>query len=257
MSIRIQTWAPFEIQIALNGREWLRRILDKEGIEYVLHSNKFLHIADYVTAQKLMDTQLATRWEGLLTSFLPDIFPRMCTLFGKETPYTYTWTLWQSEWATCGNYNVTARGDGFITNQTFVVSLGVRNLPPQNIIMSPETIAGASQFRIVLSWGQLPRDPDSHLRGPRPGGGTFHIFYGSRNFSHAGSLHANLDVDVTTGFGPETITISNFTDGRYEYYVHDFTNRLSTASHALRNLDFSLGQSCSKREPLLLQLPHL
>jgi len=99
MSIRLQTWAPFEIQIALNGREWLRRMLDKEGVRYILQGNKFLYIDDYEIAQQLLDTQLDTRWESLLTSFLPDVFPTMGDLFSEKTPYTYTWTLWQSEWA--------------------------------------------------------------------------------------------------------------------------------------------------------------
>lgn len=35
MSIRLQTWAPYEIQIALNGREWLRRSLDLTGVDYI------------------------------------------------------------------------------------------------------------------------------------------------------------------------------------------------------------------------------
>ena len=99
MSIRLQTWAPFEIQIALNGREWLRRLLDKAGVRYILQGNKFLHVDDYETAQQLMDTQLNARWEDLLTGFLPDVFPTMADLFNVQMPYTYTWTLWQSEWA--------------------------------------------------------------------------------------------------------------------------------------------------------------
>jgi len=98
MSIRLQTWAPFEIQIALNGREWLRRQLDKAGIKYTLQGNKFLHIDNYAIAQELLDEQVnTTRWEKLLTSFLPDVFPSMDEIVRKEM--SYTWILWQSEWA--------------------------------------------------------------------------------------------------------------------------------------------------------------
>jgi hypothetical protein len=32
--VRLQTWFPFSIQIALNGREWLRRSLDRRDIGY-------------------------------------------------------------------------------------------------------------------------------------------------------------------------------------------------------------------------------
>jgi len=98
MSIRLQTWFPYGIQIALNGREWLRRSLEKEGIEFVVHGNKFLHIGDYKRAQELLNTQIDTRWVKLLDDFLPQIFPSMEKILGSEL--SYYWTLWQSEWAT-------------------------------------------------------------------------------------------------------------------------------------------------------------
>lgn len=97
MSIRLQTWAPFEIQIALNGREWLKRQLDQSGVKYVLEGNKFLHVADYATAQNLLNSQVGTRWIETLSGFVPNVFPSMQTLLGDEI--SYTWTLWQSEWA--------------------------------------------------------------------------------------------------------------------------------------------------------------
>ncbi len=31
MNIRLQTWFPYHIQVCLNGREWLRRSLEREG----------------------------------------------------------------------------------------------------------------------------------------------------------------------------------------------------------------------------------
>lgn len=96
-SVRLQTWAPYEIQIALNGREWLRRLLDKSGCKYVIQGNKFIDIEDYQLAQQLLDSQLDTRWVDILSGFLPYVFPSMQTLLGDEI--RYTWTLWQSEWA--------------------------------------------------------------------------------------------------------------------------------------------------------------
>ena len=97
MSIRIQTWAPYEIQIAMNGREWLRRQLDETGIEYIRDGNKFFYIADYEKAQQLLNKQLDTRWVDTLSGFLPTVFPSMENLLGENM--SYTWTLWQSEWA--------------------------------------------------------------------------------------------------------------------------------------------------------------
>ena len=97
MSIRLQTWVPYEIQIALNGREWLRRLLDKCGAKYVLEGNKFFDIEDYSLAQKLLNSQLDTKWIEMLSGFVKDAFPSMETLLGEKM--NYTWILWQSEWA--------------------------------------------------------------------------------------------------------------------------------------------------------------
>lgn len=97
-SVRLQTWFPYGIQIALNGREWLRRALDKERIAYVVHGNKFLHVADYDRAQRLLARQNDARWARLLEGFLPEVFPTMAQTLGPH--WGYYWTLWQSEWAT-------------------------------------------------------------------------------------------------------------------------------------------------------------
>lgn len=97
-SVRLQTWFPYGIQIALNGREWLRRALDKHRMAYVVHGNKFLHIADYARAQQLLAAQNDARWAKLLESFLPEVFPTMKQTLGPRLGYY--WTLWQSEWAT-------------------------------------------------------------------------------------------------------------------------------------------------------------
>lgn len=98
MNIRLQTWFPYHLQVCLNGREWLRRSLEQEGVDFVARGNKFLHIDDYDLAQRLLDRQLDTRWESMLSGFLADVFPSKQAILG---PYlSYYWTLWQSEWAT-------------------------------------------------------------------------------------------------------------------------------------------------------------
>ena len=94
MSVRLQTWATYEIQIALNGREWLRRSLDTAGCEYILSGNKFLHIDNYNLAQDLLNAQLIADFESILKSFLPMVFPEMPEILPGMS---YYWTLWQSE----------------------------------------------------------------------------------------------------------------------------------------------------------------
>jgi len=98
MNIRLQTWFPYHIQLCLNGREWLRRDLERQQCDFVAKGNKFLHLADYDAAQRMLDRQLDTRWAQTLDRFLPTVFPAMKHILGPHL--SYYWTLWQSEWAT-------------------------------------------------------------------------------------------------------------------------------------------------------------
>ncbi|MCL2767093.1 MAG: hypothetical protein FWD21_05360 [Peptococcaceae bacterium] len=95
MNVRLQTWAPYEIQLALNGRQWLRRSLDSAGCGYVLSGNKFLHIDDYSLAQNFLDAQMKTDFKQVLQGFLPSVFPLMPEIVGPGL--SYYWTFWQSE----------------------------------------------------------------------------------------------------------------------------------------------------------------
>ena len=98
MNVRLQTWFPYHIQVALNGREWLRRRLEARGADFLRQGNKFLHIEDYSLAQRYLCQQLDRQWPHLLNSFLPIAFPTMSQTLGPHL--SYYWTLWQSEWAT-------------------------------------------------------------------------------------------------------------------------------------------------------------
>ncbi len=97
----------------------------------------------------------------------------------------------------------------------------------QNIVLSPEL--NGQVARIVLQWGLNPRDLDSHLRGPRVSGGQFHVYY-AHDYEPDGG---ELDVDDTSSYGPETITIHRLVTGTYRYSVHDYTNRNSNSSTGL------------------------
>jgi hypothetical protein len=71
-------------------------------------------------------------------------------------------------------------------------------------------------MRIVLNWGAQPADLDGHLSYPGN-----HVF-----FFHKTGLDTLQDIDHTTGYGPETITIVRKHPGqRYVYAVHDFSDR--------------------------------
>jgi len=47
MNVRLHTWSPDHIQIALNGREWSQGNLEKAGAGFIARENEFVHIDEY------------------------------------------------------------------------------------------------------------------------------------------------------------------------------------------------------------------
>lgn len=96
--VRLQTWVPFNLFICLNGRHWLERQLQREGIAYVKEGNCFPWIEDVAAAQKLMDRQLETHWSGVLNGLVYG----MCPALGQVLPLRpeYYWSADETEWAT-------------------------------------------------------------------------------------------------------------------------------------------------------------
>ena len=79
-------------------------------------------------------------------------------------------------------------------------------------------------LRIVLNWGANPLDLDSHIVYPNN-----HIY-----FENMKGTDALLDVDDTTSFGPETITIERKHDNeRYVYAVHNYSEGSNPNSTSL------------------------
>lgn len=95
----------------------------------------------------------------------------------------------------------------------------------RELALSP---GGTHAYRIVLSWDKHPMDLDSHLWFKNT-----HIFYYYKQGT-VSNMKADLDLDDTTSYGPETITIHEaFPDTRYYYSVHDFTNKRKSQSNKL------------------------
>jgi hypothetical protein len=99
LNVRLRTWFPFEVQICLNGREWLARQLDAVGLPYERHDNCFTDVADFAQAQALLAAQLRTDWPTLLEGLAQRVNPLREELFGDLCP-GYYWSTYQSEWAT-------------------------------------------------------------------------------------------------------------------------------------------------------------
>jgi hypothetical protein len=99
MYVRLQTWFPFEIQIGINGREWLAQRMDQEGMRYRRSDNKFLWVEDWAKAQQWLDEQQQTNWIEEFDALVKQIHPLHPTHLGR-LPIAYNWTTHQSEWAT-------------------------------------------------------------------------------------------------------------------------------------------------------------
>ena len=99
MYIRVQTWFPFEIQIGLNGREWLAHQMDQVGMKYTRSGNKFLWVEDWQRAQQLLQEQLRTNWVTEFAALVRQVHPLHPHHLGR-LPIEYNWTVHQSEWAT-------------------------------------------------------------------------------------------------------------------------------------------------------------
>jgi uncharacterized protein YfaP (DUF2135 family) len=69
-----------------------------------------------------------------------------------------------------------------------------------------------AKLRVVLSWDTDATDVDLHVIGP----GGEHAWYGDRVTRSGGAL----DVDVTTGFGPEIFAHPNPQPGLWQVYVN-------------------------------------
>jgi len=95
---RVQTWFPFAMQIGINGREWLTRQLQKEGLNYRRYDNKVTWVDDLPRAQQLLDAQLQENWPHRLEEIRRLIHPSHPDILGR-IPFDYYWSVFQSEWA--------------------------------------------------------------------------------------------------------------------------------------------------------------
>jgi hypothetical protein len=99
INARIQTWFPFNVQLCLNGREWLAQQLTGQGSTFKRVDNCFTWLDDPKLAQRLMDEQLRTDWPTALGEVARWLNPLHELIFWRS-PMDYYWSAYQTEWAT-------------------------------------------------------------------------------------------------------------------------------------------------------------
>ncbi|MCB1188889.1 MAG: carboxypeptidase regulatory-like domain-containing protein [Leptospiraceae bacterium] len=148
-----------------------------------------------------------------------------------------------------GNYTMEVSGPGVVTTYRTVVSAGPDTPRSQNIVVSPTV--GDGEVRIVVIWGEKPRDVDSHLEYgdsscKTSSGKKCQVVWNDRchfgsgtcnNGAGAGNPNydAALDVDDVTSYGPETITLkgtfwSSPTVSRRDYSLYNWTNEVALST---------------------------
>lgn len=100
MSARIQTWFPFNVQVCINGREWLARQFEREGrSDFKRADNCFTWLGNPDLAQRRMDDQLNTDWPRALNTIARALNPLHRKIF-EPSPMDDYWSAYQTEWAT-------------------------------------------------------------------------------------------------------------------------------------------------------------
>jgi len=95
--VKLQTWFPLQIQVYVNGHEWLARKLKENGIRYRKHENAFLWIEDMARAQAFSDRFASLEWPRILNPYARKVNPLMEDLL-ESLPYY--WVTAQSEYST-------------------------------------------------------------------------------------------------------------------------------------------------------------
>lgn len=137
-----------------------------------------------------------------------------------------------------GNYTVEMIKEGYITKHYNIYVMEGNSLNQNNTLIPSSTEEmPAGDLRVVLTWGEEPRDLDSHLVGPTADGNDyFHIYFADKLYSENNITYADLDLDDRYSYGPETTTIYNMNnEGKYSFYVHDYTNKNYASSYEMSN----------------------
>jgi hypothetical protein len=99
MHVRLQSWFPFEIQVWINGREWLAQELDRRGIGYERLGNTFLGIDDLAQAERICEQFARRRWPRVLNALARRVNP-MLAVIRRARFGGYYWVVDQAEYAT-------------------------------------------------------------------------------------------------------------------------------------------------------------
>lgn len=144
-----------------------------------------------------------------------------------DNVYTFTDGYFEVE-LPAGKYVLKVEAEGFVIKYATIIVEPFETIHYGDIPVT-RTLS-ENQMRIVLSWGEVPRDLDSHIVGMTNSGSPFHVAYYNRNFYDSyGEPLVWLDVDDVSSYGPETVTLVDLDEiDEFTYCIHNYTERSAT-----------------------------
>jgi len=129
-----------------------------------------------------------------------------------------------------GNFSIAVRSSSQTTlvaqsgarlSNTLTATSGTTDSTLGSCLVLADALTGGVTMK--LTWGARPGDLDSHLITPNGD-----VVYYQDTGSLTAAPFANLDVDDTSAFGPEVVTITRLMVGTYKYIVHNYSGQTST-----------------------------
>ena len=142
MYARIQTWFPFQIQIGINGREWLAQQMRQAGLAFQQEKNCFstrAGVDEPATANRLGGSA-----QRLRAAAEPHPRRGFRQLSNAKLRAPYYWTCYQSEWA---------------TDIVFKSGEQLKSLMPAHLSTDPEWMSpGTTVHQAEEGWAGTPVD---------------------------------------------------------------------------------------------------
>jgi uncharacterized protein YfaP (DUF2135 family) len=104
-----------------------------------------------------------------------------------------------------------------------------------------------ARLRVVLSWDTPGTDLDLHVVGPDGA----HAWYGNRVMPNGGAL----DVDVTTGYGPEIFSSAAPLSGNYHIYVNYYGSGQDSSALTVAQVSIITNENTPREKQQTFQIP--
>ena len=95
--VRLQTWAPFTLQVCVNGHDWLAQQMARLHMGFVLQRNAFTQLDEPVKAQRQVDRFATLDWTKILNRYARLVNPLLRKQLACQQP---NWYVDQAEFAT-------------------------------------------------------------------------------------------------------------------------------------------------------------